>query len=138
MIISTTAPNVICLHIYGSFFSTALQLRRNRHTALCPRNDCILHGWKKGLHALQDELDLSIVIVAIASGAAVAGGCDALAGGLVGQIAVDLLDEFVKACKEDGLFVLLEALPVSVGALGKQEATAAGDLEALMDELVLI
>ncbi len=77
-------------------------------------------------------------MVAVAGGAEIAGGGDALARGLVGEIAADLFGEFVEGGEEDGFFVFFEALQVAFGALGEEEAAAAGDLEALVDELVLI
>ena len=91
-----------------------------------------------GLDPLDDEPDLSVVVVAVAGGAQVSGGGDAVAGGFVGEIAADLFGELVEGGEEDGLFVFVEALEVACGALGEEEASAAGDLEALVDELVLI
>ena len=90
------------------------------------------------MSALEDEVDLPVVVVAVAGGSEAAGGCNALAGGLVGQIATDLLGQFVEAGEEDGLFVLLEALHVSGRTFGQEKTTATGDLEALVNELVLI
>ncbi len=90
------------------------------------------------LHALEDELDLAVVVVSVAQGSGASGGGDAGAGGLVGEIAADLGGALVEGGEEDGLLVLAEALEVAFGALGEEEALAAGDLEALVDELVLV
>ena len=82
---------------------------------------------------------LPVVVVAVACGASASGGGDALAGSFVGQVAADLFDAFLEGREEDGFFVFVEALrDVPVGALGEQKASAAGDLEALVDELVVI
>src|SRR5216683_6536469 len=88
--------------------------------------------------AFDDEVDLVVVVVAVAVGSGLACSGDAGAGGLVGQVATDLLEALVEGGEEDGLLVLAEALPVAVGAFGEEEASAAGDLEALVDELVLV
>ena len=73
------------------------------------------------MHALEDELDLTVVVVAVAQGAGASGGGDAGAGGLVGEIAADLGGALVEGGEEDGLLVLAEALEVAFGALGEQE-----------------
>ncbi len=88
--------------------------------------------------ALEDEADLMVVVVAVAMGAGLAGGGDTGSGGLVVEVAADFLQALVEGGEEDGFFVFAEALEVAVGALGEEETTAGGDLEALVDELVLI
>ncbi len=42
-----------------------------------------------GLDPLDDEADLFVVVVAVAGGAEVASGGDALAGGFVGEVATN-------------------------------------------------
>jgi hypothetical protein len=81
---------------------------------------------------------LPVVVVAVADGAEVSGGGDALAGCFVGQVAANFFGEFVEPGEEDGFFLFLEALEVTCGTLGEEKAAASGNLEALVDELVLI
>ena len=66
-----------------------------------------------GLHALDDEFHLPVVVVAVAGGAEVAGLGDAVSGGFVGEVSANLCDQLVEAGEEDGLFVFLEALEVA-------------------------
>ena len=79
----------------------------------------MLYCGKKGLYTLENQIDLSVVVVAIASGAEIARSRDALALGLIRQIAADLLDQFVETGEEDGLLILLEALHVAWGSFGE-------------------
>ena len=91
-----------------------------------------------GFCALEDEANLAIVVVAVAQGARLSGGGDVGPSLLVGKVAADLGCQFVEGGEEDGLLVLAKALEMTLGTLGEQKATAAGDLETLMDELVLV
>ena len=68
---------------------------------------------KETLDSLKDEADLTVVMVAVAGGAKVSGDGNALASGLVGEVAANLLGEFFEVGKEDGLFVLPEALEMA-------------------------
>src|SRR5271163_3789927 len=88
--------------------------------------------------ALEDAGNLMLVVVAIAKGAGAPGSCDAAARGLVGQIPANLGHEFVEGGEENGLLVLYEASEMPRRALSEQEPAAAGDLEALVGELILI
>jgi hypothetical protein len=91
-----------------------------------------------GLDSLDDESHLFVVVVAIARCAEVAGGGDALPGRFIRQITADFRDEFFEGREEDRLFLFLEALEMSFGAFREKKASAACDLEAFVDELVLI
>ncbi len=93
----------------------------------------------RSLHnSFHDQTHLAIVMVAITLGAGVASRGDASTGCLIGKIAADLGGEFVEAGKEDRLLVLPESIHVPLRPFGEQKSPATRDLEALMDELVLI
>ena len=77
-------------------------------------------------------------MISVASCAKITCSGDALPGSLVGQIEANLFGEFLERGEEDGFFVLLEALQMSRRAFGQEKSSAAGDLEALVNELVLI
>ena len=77
-------------------------------------------------------------MVAVAGCTKIASGCDALTGCFVGQVAADFFGELVEGGEEDSLFVFLEALQVARGTLGEEKASASGDLEAFVDEFILI
>ena len=79
-----------------------------------------------------------VVVVPVTLGSSMARRSNALAGFLIGKIATDLGSHFVKACEENGLFILTEAVHVALRPFSKQETATSCDLKALMHKLVLI
>jgi len=90
------------------------------------------------LGALGDYGDLTVIVVTVTLGTGVAGGGDAVATGFVGEIAANLFDALLDGGEEDGFFIFAKALEMPLGSFGEKEPPAAGYLEALVDEFVLI
>ena len=90
------------------------------------------------MHAFDDPPYLRIVVISIACGPRTSCRRDSRPRRLVRQIFPDLRRQLFAARKEDRFLILAEALQMSIGPLGQQESAAAGNLEALMHELVLV
>jgi len=85
-----------------------------------------------------DYGDLTVIVVTVTLGTGMASGGDAVASGFVGEVAANLFNALPDGGEEDGFFIFAKALEMALGSFGEKEAPAAGYLEALVDEFVLI